>query len=444
MDHIIGNDADIPGKKLTSRMTKFVDELPIDVSVILNTICNSGGGVWIVGGAVRDVEMGISPTDIDLATDLTPDILTKIFPNSIETGVSFGTITIKSGNYLIQTTTLRTDGKYIDGRRPESVEWSKLLSEDLKRRDFTINSLAIDVARRLYYDPHSGIKDIQNRIIRSVGNPLQRISEDSLRILRAYRFLGQFNVQWHIEPELSIAISNNRHLISELAKERIWQELKKIMSGKVAHEIISLMIKDKVMAQIISWQSIDTETMTAALKNSESLDYISLFVLLTYDMKTDDVGELCKHLTLSKKDTKSIIFTKHMTEVIPKKDLQYLRLYRHICDQRLTQIINLATIFCEHKLSSSHASITPDYLVDIKKSLQKLAPLSVRNQIVDGNWIMANTKIKQGRKLGRLKEWLYRIQIENDLATIAEIELVLVKLHWEKSDFESWPRMKLK
>ena len=74
----------------------------------------------------------------------------------------------------------------------------------------------------------------------------------------------------------------------------------------------------------------------------------------------------------------------------------------------------------------------------------KLAPLSVRNQIVDGNWIMANTKIKQGRKLGRLKEWLYRIQIENDLATIAEIELVLVKLHWEKSDFESWPRMKLK
>ena len=425
-------------------MTKFVDELPIDVSVILNTICNSGGGVWIVGGAVRDVEMGISPTDIDLATDLTPDILTKIFPNSIETGVSFGTITIKSGNYLIQTTTLRTDGKYIDGRRPESVEWSKLLSEDLKRRDFTINSLAIDVARRLYYDPHSGIKDIQNRIIRSVGNPLQRISEDSLRILRAYRFLGQFNVQWHIEPELSIAISNNRHLISELAKERIWQELKKIMSGKIAHKIISLMINDKVMNQIISWQSIDTETMTDALKNSESLDYISLFVLLTYDMKTDDVGELCKHLTLSKKDTKSIIFTKHMTEVIPKKDLQYLRLYRHICDQRLTQIINLATIFCEHKLSSSHASITPEYLVDIKKSLQKLAPLSVRNQIVDGNWIMANTKIKQGRKLGRLKEWLYRIQIENDLATIAEIELVLVKLHWEKSDFESWPRMKLK
>ena len=83
MDHIIGNDADIPGKKLTSRMTKFVDELPIDVSVILNTICNSGGGVWIVGGAVRDVEMGISPTDIDLATDLTPDILTKILVNSI-------------------------------------------------------------------------------------------------------------------------------------------------------------------------------------------------------------------------------------------------------------------------------------------------------------------------------------------------------------------------
>ena len=150
-------------------------------------------------------------------SDLTPDKLLSIFPDAIETGVSFGTITIKSGEFLYQTTTLRTDGNYLDSRRPVDVKWNSSLFEDLKRRDFTINSMAIDVARRKYYDPHNGVNDIKNKIIRSVGNAHKRIDEDALRILRAYRFLGQIaGNNWQLESKLSTAMIDNSFKIGEL------------------------------------------------------------------------------------------------------------------------------------------------------------------------------------------------------------------------------------
>ena len=164
---ILGNESDVEGYPLTDNLTKFVDELPIELIELLNKIALNGGGAWIVGGAVRDAYMGYMPTDIDLATDLIPDKLLSIFPDAIQTGVLFGTITIKSGQFQYQTTTLRTDGDYLDSRRPADVKWNLSLFEDLKRRDFTINSMAIDVARRRYYDPHYGVDAVSYTHLRA-------------------------------------------------------------------------------------------------------------------------------------------------------------------------------------------------------------------------------------------------------------------------------------
>ena len=114
------------GVPLPDNLSKFVDKIPIELSFVLDKI-SEHGGVWIVGGAVRDAAIGVFPDDIDLATDLLPEKILNIFPNSIETGVAFGTVTVKSGKYLFQITTLRTDGKYLDNRRPESVIWNNSL-----------------------------------------------------------------------------------------------------------------------------------------------------------------------------------------------------------------------------------------------------------------------------------------------------------------------------
>ena len=186
-----GKESDLEGMPLTDSINQFIDQLPHELAFVLNKISLADGGAWLVGGAVRDAALGIYPNDIDIATDLEPDRLLSIFPNAIETGIAFGTITIRSGEYHFQTTTLRSEDNYSDNRRPNSVNWETSLKSDLERRDFTINAMAIDVARRILYDPHKGLIDLENKIVRCVGNPMQRISEDALRMLRAYRFLGQ-------------------------------------------------------------------------------------------------------------------------------------------------------------------------------------------------------------------------------------------------------------
>ncbi len=143
-----GSLADVVGVPLNAELEEMISSIP---DAILNCISkvNSKGGMWLVGGAVREVLLGRRPIDWDFAVDLSPDEMIELFPDAIPTGVAFGTVTLRAGDDLIETTTLRGEGTYGDGRRPDSVEYSKSLVLDLSRRDFTFNAMAVDVARGL-------------------------------------------------------------------------------------------------------------------------------------------------------------------------------------------------------------------------------------------------------------------------------------------------------
>ena len=442
--HVFGNEADIEGLPLTAEMSEFVDNLPLEISNVLNKIADNDGGAWIVGGAVRDASMGLDASDIDLATDLRPEQLLKIFPTAIETGVAFGTITVKSGDYLLQTTTLRVDGEYNDARRPESVEYELSLDKDLNRRDFTINAIAIDVARRRYYDPSNGMLDIKNRIIRSVGNPHKRINEDALRILRAFRFLGQMEQSdWRLEEHLATAISECSYLIRDLSKERIWQEFFKILGFNRACQILSSMIDCGVLSIVFEWDKVDQTKIISALDESPKLDYAALFVLLNYELNPAELKQLCIDLKLSKKQTREIISTSERARIIPDNDPRYLRLYRHLNGERTFDVLGLSRIFSHHQMVDKLSMVNSDYFAEIISLIGKLAPLNKPEQLIDGNWLMASTGIKQGKRLGRLKEWLFRLQIENNWNSIAEVEQFLATIQWQSSDYETWPQMTL-
>ena len=444
IEHILGNESDVKGLPLTNEMSQFVDRLPTELIDVLNKIAVNGGGVWIVGGAVRDASMGLNPSDVDLATDLNPDDILGIFPDAIETGVSFGTITIKSGIFLYQTTTLRTDGEYIDSRRPNKVKWNMSLMEDLKRRDFTINSMAIDVARRTYYDPHNGLNDIKNNIIRCVGNPQKRINEDALRILRAYRFLGQMGGKnWQLEKDLSDVMVANSYLLEELSSERIWQEMSKILSFSKSGKILLRMLSDGILKIIFQWNNFETSKLVLALENSSQFELITMFVLLNYHLDLEAIDELCKSLKLSRKDTREIIFTFTNALIVPSKNEKYLRLYRYILGAKHRQIISLSKTLCKFRLHQNFIDIDHNYFDEILSLLADLPKNKHEKQIIDGNWLMRETNLGQGQKLGRLKEWLFRIQVENNLTDVSEITLHLAKIQWQNADFDSWPRMSL-
>ena len=161
--------ADVPALECPTRVVDWLENLPSHVLDIASKIAEHGGGIWIVGGAVRDACLGLEVHDIDFAVSLEPQQMMEIFPDSLPTGIEYGTVSLRGGEQFYEATTLRTESDYEDGRRPEQVHWGVSLSEDLERRDFTINAMAIDIARKVMHDPHHGLKDIERGILRAVG-----------------------------------------------------------------------------------------------------------------------------------------------------------------------------------------------------------------------------------------------------------------------------------
>lgn len=180
----------------------------------------------IVGGAVRDKLLGRVPGDVDVATEAEPHIVKRIFRKTADVGIEHGTILVLHQDHPIEVTTYRTESAYSDHRRPDHVQFVRSLKEDLKRRDFTMNALAVNSSGQLI-DYFSGKEDILNRVIRSVGNPEERFTEDALRMLRAVRFASQLN--FTIELETLRAIQKLAHTITFIAAERIKVELDKII-----------------------------------------------------------------------------------------------------------------------------------------------------------------------------------------------------------------------
>lgn len=205
-------------------MEKF--DLPIEVDFILNKLHRNGFEAFVVGGCVRDMVLGHGPADFDITTSAEPQDVKNLFDRTIDTGIEHGTVTVMRGKVGYEVTTYRLDGKYTDHRRPESVSFTKSLTEDVKRRDFTINAMAYNHQVGVV-DLFDGIGDLKKGIIRCVGNPIQRFEEDALRILRAIRFAARFG--YAIDADTEIAIRAGAGLLSKISGERIRMELTKTM-----------------------------------------------------------------------------------------------------------------------------------------------------------------------------------------------------------------------
>jgi len=203
----------------------------------LEKIEKNGFEAWFVGGCVRDALLGRNFYDIDIATNAKPSDIMKIFDKTLPTGIKHGTVTVIIDKNSIEVTTYRSETGYLDARHPDSVEFMSDITEDLSRRDFTINALAFHPKRGLV-DLFFGIEDLNNKTIRCVNNPHTRFSEDALRILRAYRFASQLG--FSIEEETKNAAISLLDNLKLLSGERILSELIKLVCGKNPDKIRTL------------------------------------------------------------------------------------------------------------------------------------------------------------------------------------------------------------
>jgi tRNA nucleotidyltransferase/poly(A) polymerase len=447
-------------------------KLPKLPKQVISTMKKNGYECFAVGGAIRDMlANGKKPLNWDFATNAKPEEILKVFPDGFYDNV-FGTVGIQVEHLakkfnikidkdfakeVIEITTYRTESAYRDRRRPEKVEWGNSLKEDLKRRDFTINAIATDGEKII--DPFGGQKDLKNKLIRAVGNPDKRFKEDALRLARAVRIATE--LEFLIEEKTRKAIENNAQLLGEIAKERIRDELLKILSCRYAADGVLLLYYSGLLNIILpelekSFKipqksperhhiyDVGTHSIES-LRYCPNSDPIVRFATLIHDLgklKTfrqepdglitfynhEIVGagiarNIIKRLRFSKKQSIKIIklVRWHQFSMDEKQTDKALRRFiRRIGKENISDMLDLRI---GDRLGGGARETSWRFEL-FKKRLEEVQviPFTVHDLKIDGNDVMKILKIKPSRKVGEVLDKIFEMvedkKIENKRETL--------------------------
>ena len=389
--------------------------------LVLKRLRNEGEA-WIVGGWVRDALLGKLSPDLDIATTLTPDQLKILFPRSLPIGEDYGTVIVRldnGGEGEWEVTTLRKEGNYGDGRRPDNVIFGMDIELDLARRDFTINAMAIDKNGKII-DLFEGQKDLAADVLRAVGDAKERISEDGLRIMRAYRFLDKDDINIRkLDENLEKAILENKGMLRKVSNERIGEEIKKILSSENSYKILQKMEENEVLNIIFNDLSIDLTD------SNRDIPLVTLALILRRnDCDGSELYEkLRNNLKFSKKDLRIVTFLHDNKNIKFQESIESIRRFNsYLSDEQKSVILEY------HKP------------IEFIKKLNSLENLTVvTSPLVDGITLSRITGIEPSPKLGMLKGWLYRIQVEQNISNQRKVLESLNYIDWENDNYQSWP-----
>lgn len=284
-------------------------KLPEYIKNCIELLEKSGFSAYAVGGAVRDSLLGADPSDWDVTTSATPEQILDVFAEfrTIPTGIKHGTITVLFENAEkmspVEITTFRIDGEYRDARHPERVEFSRDLGDDLSRRDFTINAMAWNEKDGIV-DVFGGKEDLARKIVRTVGEPEKRFSEDALRILRAFRFSAQLGFE--IEEKTYLGACKCAHMLKNIARERIGVEFKKLISSQGVVYSLQKMIYGGVWNEVFEMSAPDT-AIVSRLDELKEGNFATRLAALIADYEDAQIYELLSSLRLSNDEKKLII-----------------------------------------------------------------------------------------------------------------------------------------
>lgn len=272
---------------------------------VLRRLIQHGYQAYFVGGCVRDWLLGKPVHDIDICTDATPEEVMSLFPVCIPTGLKHGTVTVQENGLYFEVTTFRTESGYVDFRRPSEVRFVKDVREDLARRDFTINAMAMKMDGSVL-DPFGGKHDLNARLIRAVGNPVERFCEDALRMLRAARFSAQMD--FAVEKSTYAALQDEADALKHIARERIRDELQKLLDARAAYRGLALIREAKLLRAFPLLQDI----ISASQPGWERMEGLPAgmvrwaYLLSCADADENAAHELCHLLRFSKRDASTL------------------------------------------------------------------------------------------------------------------------------------------
>lgn len=292
-------------------------ELPGNVRFILHMLREAGHEAYVVGGCVRDSIMGREPHDWDICTSAKPEQVIEIFNHYkvIPTGLKHGTVTIMKNDKPYEITTYRVDGEYDDARHPKDVTFTTSLEEDLSRRDFTMNALAYNNNNDLV-DLFGGVNDIKNGIVRCVGNPRERFSEDALRIMRALRFATRFGFK--IEENTFAAMKEKKSLLSKISAERINSELTQIIMCE-AEDVARILYKaEDILFELFPALRENDGSYINNILHSNKIKSVRLALL--FDFPEEQLKDILTNLRYDNETISSVLNTRKYGQQILKYD----------------------------------------------------------------------------------------------------------------------------
>lgn len=359
-------------------------KLPRYVKNCIEKLNAAGYSAYAVGGAVRDSLLGVEPSDWDVTTSALPEEIMLVFQeeHTIPTGIKHGTITVvfdgDDGTRIpVEITTYRIDGEYRDSRHPESVNFSKDVSDDLSRRDFTINAMAYNETDGII-DVFGGIVDLENRIVRAVGEPEKRFSEDALRILRAFRFSAQLGFE--IEEKTLDGAKKCSHLLKNIARERIGVEFRKLLSSCGVVYSLEKIIENNIWNELFD-VSVPDKSIITRLSDISNGSFETRLAVLLSDFDKAAVCELLDSLRLSNDEKKLVIrlCSVKSFEVSGENLEREARLFLHC----YSDILSLASEVLKFYFRNAD-----EFLKIVEIESQKKRPLSISDLEVKGSDIL--------------------------------------------------------
>ena len=424
---------------------------------VLRKLCEAGYETYFAGGCVRDTLLNLSPKDFDIATAALPNEIESLFSKTLDIGKKFGTIIVNDYTSPIEVTTFRSDNNYQDGRHPESVRYSNA-KEDAIRRDFTINGLFFDPIKDELIDFLDGKKDIENKIIKAIGNPDERFKEDHLRMLRAVRFAHSLNFK--IEHKTVEAIKEHAHLIEAISIERIENELSRILvesnqPGDALQSLFELGLLKYILPEVVKLKGVqqppdhhpegDVFTHVKLMLNLTSSSIIPCsfskkelcYAILFHDISKpekymEEIQEdgttrirflgherkgaevtknILKRLKLSNKETSKIttVIAEHM-KPFQVKEMKLSTLRKIMGTDYFELLLEL------HRLDGlGSKGLLPSYTYLKNKHKEYEAKDILPKPLISGNDLLV-LNIRNGPKLGKILDEVYNKQLEDNLS----------------------------
>ncbi len=371
-----------------------------NVELIFDTFREFGYKIYAVGGCVRDIVLGKEPKDIDFCTDATPDEMKEIYFKHfrwgnviklIPTGEKFGTLTFRFSeqNEQYEITTFRTDGRYEDGRHPKEVSYTKTLEEDLSRRDFTINAIAYNPEEGLV-DPFNGLQDIENRVVRCVGDPKERFNEDALRILRLVRFAIRYNFDIeHTTYLRAIELVNNLNYVS---RERVGKELQEIFNYRLVNLDIhsrSTELLRIILRQIFPLVDTDVKSMVVLAEHVPLLRWYECCV-------QENEQEMMTFINRFAVGSDIANGVKNLRRAFDS--------YKHYGYHYQKRVLGIIRTSEERKAFLSRLIMEQEDIEPLVRAIVNNEPYSIEQLAVDGNWIMKELNLSPGPEVKEMLE----------------------------------------